>query len=251
MKSISKALLSVVRLDVFKSEVGITKNALLSKATGFLYKNSSGQLYLITNKHVVHSPGDDYYPDFLLAYVRTGMNAPSKTKDIRFELYNDRVKMWGTPAGKRVDVAALRVDEDMLKGCFVAYLSNQDVLPAASYFELGSQAVVLGFPKGGFYDEFSNFPIARVATIATLPWLAFNKRRCFLVDAKLHEGMSGSPVVSLPRSVYQKNSEPICDDVNSYLLGIFSSEWLWGDEPLGLNTVWPPELIEEATQEGN
>lgn len=38
MESISKALFSVVRLEVFKSKVGITRNARLSTATGFLYK---------------------------------------------------------------------------------------------------------------------------------------------------------------------------------------------------------------------
>lgn len=231
--------------------MGITRNARLSTATGFLYKNKIGQPYLVTNKHVVYSPRDDYYPDFLLAHVRTDMKAVSKTKPIRFELNKGRVKMWSTPADKRVDIAALKIDEAIIKDCFVTYLSNEDVLPAGSYFALGSQAIVFGFPKGAFYDEFTNFPVARMATIATLPWLAFNKQRCFLVDAKLQEGMSGSPVVSMPRSIYEKDSKHVYDDVNCYLLGIFSSEWLWGDEPLGLNTAWWPELIEEATQEGD
>jgi hypothetical protein len=138
-------------------------------------------------------------------------------------------------------------NEAIIKDCFITYLSNKDMLAAGSKFVFGSQAVVFGFPKGAFYDEFTNFPIARIATIATLPWLPFNKKRCFLVDAKLQEGMSGSPVVSMPRAICEKDNKLVDSDLNCYLLGIFSSEWSWGDEPLGLNTVWWPELIEEAT----
>jgi len=252
VESINDASFSVVRLEVFESEVGITKNKLVGRATGFLYKNETGQSYLITNKHVVYDPKDDYRPDFLIAYVRVVQSPPKKIKmsetlEVRFELNEGGERMWKALRGN-MDIAALKIDETNVKHWFVTYLSRDDMLPANSHFSLGSQALILGFPQGVFYDESSNLPVARIATIATYPWLTFNRKRCFLVDARTHDGMSGSPVVSLPRSIYEKSSTPVYEDTNCYLLGVFSSEWESRGEPLGLNTVWWPELIEETTQ---
>jgi len=250
MSSVNKALLSVVRIETYKSETGITQNALLARATGFLYENSNKQLFLVTNKHVIYERKKAYFPDFLLAYVRS--KALSKTQPIRIELYANKDRRFKMSSDKRIDIAALSLDfQDLPHGMVAMPISCKDILPKGYYFALGSQALVLGFPKGAFYDEFSNFPIARISTIATLPWLAFNKIPCFLIDAKLQDGMSGSPVVSMPRAIYEKNGKPIYNDVRCYLIGIFSSEWLWDSgpfrEPLGLNTVWSADLIEETT----
>jgi len=173
-------------------------------------------------------------------------------RSLRLELYASKRARWRIPADKKADVAVLPIAYEDLPGESVAVpLSNADALPKSCHSTLGSQAMVLGFPKGAFYDPSSNFPVCRIATIATLPWLTFKKRNCFLIDARLHEGMSGSPVISMPRSIYEKDNKPVYNDVRCYLLGIFSSEWLWGGEPLGLNTVWPTDLVEEATKEGD
>jgi S1-C subfamily serine protease len=248
MASVNKALFSVVRVEAYNNEVGITQNALLSRATGFLYENSDGELFVVTNKHVVHDPREAYYPDFLVVHVRCKLRAWSKTEPVKLELYASGRAKWKTPSNKKVDVAVLPIAyEDLPRESVAVPLSNADALPKGCHSTLGSQAVVLGFPKGAFYDPSTNLPVCRIATIATLPWLGFKKRNCFLIDARLHEGMSGSPVISMPRSIYEKDNKPVYSDVRCYLLGIFSSEWLWGGEPLGLNTVWPTELIEEAT----
>ena len=249
MASVSKALFSVVRIEAYSNEVGITQNALLSKATGFLYENSENDLFVVTNKHVVYDPREDYYPDFLVVYVRYKPGAWSKTESLKLELYANKKARWKTPADKKADIAVLSIAYKDLPGNIVAVpLSIGDALPKSCHPTLGSQAMVLGFPKGAFYDPSSNFPVCRIATVATLPWLTFKKRNCFLIDARLHEGMSGSPIISMPRSIYEKDHKPVYNDVRCYLLGIFSSEWLWGSEPLGLNTVWPTDLIEEATK---
>jgi hypothetical protein len=62
--------------------------------------------------------------------------------------------------------------------------------------------------------------------------------------------MSGSPVISIPRAAYGKGGNLVYDDVRSYLMGVFSDEWVWGTkrEGLGLNSVWPAELIDEAAR---
>ncbi|MFW6118156.1 MAG: S1 family peptidase [Chloroflexota bacterium] len=225
---------------------------MVARATGFLYRNEIGQPHLITNKHVVWEPKDNHYPDFLIAHVRvvegtTNKTKMSKTRKIRFELNEGSRKMWKAFRSK-ADIAALEIDETEVKDWKVTYLSSNDSLPEDSNFLLGSEALVLGFPEVDFYDEVSNLPFARSATIATDHRSKFNKKRCFLIDARTHDGMSGSPVVSLPRSIYEKDNRLVYEDTNCYLLGVFSSEWRYGDMPLGLNIVWWPELIEETTQ---
>jgi hypothetical protein len=248
MSTVNKALFSVVRVEAYQRETGITQNALLWGATGFLYENFNKELFLVTNKHVVWDQREGYRPDFLLIYIRSKREVWSKTKPVRLELRTDVQKKWKGHSDRRIDIAALPLDyKDLPEDMVALPLSHTDILPKEYNFALGSQALVLGFPKGAFYDEFSNFPIARIATIATLPWLAFNKKPCFLIDAKLQEGMSGSPVVSMPRAIYEKDGKATYNDVRCYLMGIFSSEWLWGGEPLGLHTVWSATLIEETT----
>ena len=146
-----------------------------------------------------------------------------------------------------------------LNGCGITELSIKDALPTRSYLSFGSPAVVLGFPglegyDTQLYDEFSNFPVARHATIATWPSFTFTSRplslykeRCFLVDAKLHRGMSGSPVLSLPKSIYTKDGKPVNNDVNYYFAGILSA----GSSELELHVVYWAELLEEVTKQGN
>ena len=253
MADIDKALLSVVRLEMFNSEVGITSNMPAGRATGFLYKSELGQPRLITNRHVVCERKDDHYPDFLIAHVRVAEGklsriTMSKTRALQFDLDQNGTRRWKALPDRRVDIAALDIAEAELGGLFATWLSRDDWLPRGCRFLLGSQVTVPGFPKGAFYDEFSNLPVARNATIATDPRLTFNRKRCFLIDGNLPDGMSGSPVVSLPGSPYEKNNVPVFDDANCYLLGIFSSEWFWGSDPLGLNTVWGADLVEDTAQ---
>lgn len=258
MQTIFQASASVVRLE-----------NRLRLATGFFYKNSSDELYLVTNKHVLYDKrwrSDP--PKILRAYIpvwtRKG-ESRSTVIPVTIPLYDrkTRARKWKTPNDRKVDIAALKIDEKLehdLKGkdpAIVEFSQKHDVLPTGCYLALGSPVVVLGFPglEGRqFYDEFSNLPIARHATIATLPPFSFTlpssavherifKQRFFLVDGELGPGMSGSPVVSAPKSIYTKKGEPIYDDVHSYLVGILSA----GEPSLKLHAVWWPELIEEAT----
>lgn len=252
MASTDKALLSVVRLEMFCNEAGITTNYPAGRATGFLYKNKDGEPRLMTNRHVVCERREDHHPDFVIAHVRVAKGpvsrmTMSRTQTIRFELYENGREKWKALSDRRVDIAALEIDGAGSEW-FATWLSAADWLPVDSRLLLGSPVLVCGFPKGAFYDRFTNVPIARTATVATNPRVAFNKRPCFLLDGNLSEGMSGSPVVSLPGAVYEKDDRPVFDDKDCYLLGVFSAEWLWGNDPLGLHTVWGVDLIEETAQ---
>lgn len=256
MKSTLQALGSVVRVQTSTRETRTGKFYPSCAATGFFYASSSQELYLVTNKHVVYNREQAHFPEILIIHIpiiKSGMTRPIKTH--RLKLYDRKTKRkrWQTPDDPRVDIVAIKVDIatikiDVNEKIGFVPLSNKDTLPEGGQFIIGSPTLVLGFPESPepdkiqFYDKVLNFPVARFATIATLPQFPFNKRRYFLVDAKLHPGMSGSPVASVPRAIYTKDDTTVYDDVNSYLVGILSAGW----PSLELNAVWPAQLIEEA-----
>ena len=109
--------------------------------------------------------------------------------------------------------------------------------------------MVLGYPLD-FYDELNHFPIARSAGVATWPWFGFDRKPCFLIDARLHPGMSGSPVLSSPGSIIGRSTKSTSKSTSKteqevFLLGIFSAEMHVQWEPLGLNVVWHASIIED------
>ncbi len=72
----------------------------------------------------------------------------------------------------------------------------------------------------------------------------FSNKPYFLIDANLHNGTSGSPVINSPHNILFKERDRIgFHTQDTILLGIHSAEHLVDKEPLGLNVVWYAELI--------
>lgn len=255
------ALRAVCRLEIFKKDF---RGELFQtgSATGFFYRKAE-KLYLVTNKHVVQSKR--VYEDLLRVFP------PKKGTFVELNLRDDNGNpLWKSYAFKDVDVAILEVPKGKTGGtikidkygvslqtlyccdnktCEVSAFSNDDLIPRESQYLLGSEiqlggtCLVLGYPLD-FYDKDHPFPIVRTGTIATIPWYDLRVKGkgrlpCFLIEARLHKGMSGSPVVSYP----EKKEGAYYGNVK--LLGIYSSEWAIEDEPLGLQNVWHARLIEE------
>ena len=63
----------------------------------------------------------------------------------------------------------------------------------------GEDLIVLGFPRG-FSDEKHNLGLLRNALISSAYGINFNGLPLFVVDANLHPGMSGSPVMTKPKT---------------------------------------------------
>ena len=62
---------------------------------------------------------------------------------------------------------------------------------------IGEPVVIIGYPLG-FFDDIHNLPIARQGSIASVYPIPFQGKPFFLVDANLHAGTSGSPVITRP-----------------------------------------------------
>lgn len=256
------ALDAVCRLEIFKKDFQ-GKLFKTSDATGFFY-TKAGTLFLITNKHVVLDKGiyEEIYEDVLRVFPT------ERRKFIDLDLRDASGKpLWKSLSNRDVDVVALEVpkekivdevkkSEDGVYRChlekliLVTSFSSDDLMPSnyqylySEKIPLASSALVLGYPLA-FHDKDYPLPIVRAATVATIPWLDLRikgreRKPCFLIDATLHEGMSGSPVVSSPE---RKSQEPYYGDV--HLLGVYSSEWGVGVEQLGLQNVWHAKLIDE------
>ncbi|MBI2847506.1 MAG: trypsin-like peptidase domain-containing protein [Chloroflexi bacterium] len=247
------ALFAVARLETFKHDSKARVTSLLATATGFFYRNKEDKVFLITNKHVLYDRDRHYFPDWLRFHVHSDLNHLTKTKHIDLRLWGKGGKrLWKWVPHRPIDVAALEVPANQLADCRFINFSQEDMLKdqllPGKDIDLGLQALVVGYPLD-FYDKNTLLPMARGAIVATWPWLNFEGKPCFLVDARLHPGMSGSPVISSPGTVCRKQNskgvEEVANKKETYLLGVFSDERTpWG-EPIGLNTVWHASIIRD------
>ena len=258
MKAPESALFSIARLETYRHDRKAHVTSKLAMATGFFYKtkhDGNEKIFLITNKHVVFDKKEHYFPDKLSLYVHSDSHHLSKVKKIDLQLWDKSGKrLWKySRIHSTVDVVALEVKQESLDNCFYLTFSKADILSddinlAGKDIDLGMQLLVLGYPLD-FYDEMNHFPITRTACVATWPWFNFNREPCFLIDARLHHGMSGSPVLSSPGSIHKtvkpSNQKVIKTEQDVFLLGVFSAEWHMRGEPLGLNVVWHANIIEE------
>jgi len=84
----------------------------------------------------------------------------------------------------------------------VWYAVHEEQLPGKNTItvEVADDAVVIGYPRG-FYDQVHLYPIVKSGILASRWGAPFQGKPCFLIDAKLFPGSSGSIVVSKPQQV--------------------------------------------------
>jgi hypothetical protein len=253
------ALFAVARLETFKRDAKARVSSKLRQATGFFYRTQDGRLSVVTNKHVIYDRNEHYFPDRLRIHVHSDPLHWSKMKHIDLRVWSkDGKKLWKWFPNRPIDVIAVDVPTNQLKDCFFVAFSKTDMMEDGAEplpgkdIDLGFQALVMGYPLD-FYDKNTFLPMTRAATIATWPWLNFERKPCFLIDARVHPGMSGSPVILSPGTIKMmqdsSGAESAAVSSESYLLGVVSDERTpWG-EPLGLNTVWHANTIRDLVND--
>lgn len=222
-------------------------------ATGFFYvKNDI--VYMVTNRHVVLDEEKGIKPDTLRVKLHEDPKDMTKNVDFDIPLYsNDSVK-WHVHSDyktKKIDVAVIEIDQRALRaGHFIKGLSSSNFLPKEYVIQPGEDVMVIGFPRG-FSDSTHNLPLVRNAMISSAYGVDFQGSPFFLIDANLHPGMSGSPVITKPKNTWpdDKGNINILTGSPMYFLGVHSATIVLplssGKESLGLGTVWYGYLIEE------
>jgi len=225
----------------------------LGTATGFFFATENeSRLFLITNRHVViaepqpqqgRQQSGGQYPNRLVLKLHTNPKDLKQSEDYVVQLYRptestskDRPKkerLW-REIDKTTDVVAIELNTTDFQKYSIAKFMQKDLLPSDIHLGLGDSLVVIGYPLG-ISDQVFNLPIAREATVASVFPIPFEGNRYFLVDARLHPGTSGSPVITRPTSVYTRGGQLMSSNPPVfYLVGINSA----GAPELNLNTVW-------------
>ncbi len=240
--TIDNTLLRVAKVRTF------SKGTPTTNATGFFYLQDE-YLYLITARHVVHDESMGHHPDHLHVSLHCAADDMSRSEDLMIPLYVDAIPQWFEceNAGTVADVVAVSInDSDVLRSRFVTVFRASDIMQADETIPLGQDALILGFPLG-FSDTLNNLPIVRRATIASSFSHPFKGNPYFLTDARLHRGMSGSPVITRTARPSQQIFGQT--EFEWRLLGVHSSALdvsdrdSMHDERLALNMTWYASLI--------
>jgi len=242
---ISDINFTTTRIVIMKAEEN------LGSATGFFCQKDETNQFLVTNRHVVIDEGEDHFPDHLKLSLHANKIDLDNNEEILISLYDSsNCQLWKEHPKYdelKCDVIAIPLHREVfINDCFQKFKSSTcirlfgpDLTTMPDINPFGDVAVV-GYPLG-FFDKKNNLPVYRKAMIASQYGVNFNNKPYFLIDANLHAGTSGSPVVSahLPLFKEEGAKEPY------KLFGIHSAEHVEKDEPLGLSVVWYSYLIDE------
>lgn len=206
-----------------------------ASATGFFYEHND-DAYLVTNEHVVLDQEREPIDSFDIRISPT--DNVSETERRQIDLIKSGSQRWLTHDVADVAVVPLDLNFDNIGN--LSY-SKSDILPRNAHYKDnrmvsgGESAVVIGFPMG--FAGRNYLPIIRNALISTPYGISFNDKPCFLTDAQMHHGMSGSPVltdskltsVNFKDGSLDPDNEPeaagaVMPSSRRYLLGIHSGQ---------------------------
>jgi len=222
-------------------------------ATGFFYRGQDSREFLITNRHVVIDEGKQFRPTALQMLLHRNADSLAENHPVVASLYGTSGDpLWlEHPDYEQTgcDLVAIPMCPEILQGynhalfrasLVVTFAPNATDVPGVNPF---GDVVIVGYPLG-FHDDINNLPVYRKAMIASQFGVNFRRKPYFLVDANLHPGTSGSPVVNSHHTLFSDAGTK-----EGYtLFGIHSAQHVVGDQPLGLNVVWYSSLIVDITQ---
>jgi S1-C subfamily serine protease len=241
---IESILLSAVRVATFNGQQH------LSNASGFFFERD-GRLFLITSRHVVIDEPSGHHPDRIEIELHTDPGNVARTTGFSILLYRNGQSAWrqGSDSAGAIDVAAIELEpgalpETLVFRCF----SPHHLLGSADTVEVGTPALVLGFPMG-FHDRLHRVAVVRQAVVASSFGLRFQGEGYFLTDARTHRGSSGAPVITR-----LAHPDAAHGDLPWRLLGVHSARVDLGDreatrdEALGLNCAWYADILMTLTE---
>lgn len=211
----SQLLFSTLRIETSTGSVG----------TGFLaeHPSSEGECYfLVTNRHVVN--GSNYGSIMLNASFSNPSIDITLGEMISAEIKSKNWK-WFTHPDLAIDLAVFDFtpivnDLKILNLPAFGITMAVDHLPSEETIkeiDIGDSILFVGYPAG-IKDFTNNLPLVRTGSIATLPFIKYDNKPVFLIDASVFPGSSGSPV-------FLKDD----NDYNTFL-GVLSAGFILNDE---------------------
>jgi S1-C subfamily serine protease len=215
---------------------------------------SNETIYLVTNRHVVVDETRGLKADALRIRLHTNSQDLTKNVDRELPLYQNGKQKWYVHKDYPkvpIDIAVIELSQEQIKDGQIKALSQKNFFPDRLLISPGEDVMVMGFPRG-LSDSKHNLPLIRNALISSAYGVNFEGLPTFLVDANLHPGMSGSPVMTKPKNVWatKQGGTSMVNNPVAHLLGVFSATLSINISPteqeaLGLGQVWYAELIEQ------
>jgi hypothetical protein len=222
----------------------------LSNATGFFFQRD-GQLFLVTNRHVVLDEASNHRPDRLEIELHVAPENVAMTRQFSIPLYRNQKPLWrqGCDSAGVVDVVALELERSALPQTLLFHAFTPAHLAGRpDRIEVGTSVLIVGFPLG-FHDTLHRLPVARQAVIASAYGIRFQGKGYFLTDARMHRGTSGAPVIA--REPTQRAGRV---QLPWMLLGVHATRMdvanrdVRQDEHLDLNCAWYADVLLTLTQ---
>lgn len=208
---------------------------------------------MVTNRHVVIEEDNNHFPDSLRITLHKNRDDLTQNWTINIRLYKDSNPLWQQHPDydtNMCDVVLIPLDTNTIQGNDFLLFNSSSITFIDSEIintrDINSFAsvVIVGYPLG-FHDETHNLPVYRKATIASCYGINFNGLPYFLVDANLHPGTSGSPVVNSHHTLFRESKK----EEGYALFGVHFAEHVLDQDPLGLNVVWYAHLLVEIARQ--
>ena len=196
-------------------------------ASGFFYGRHVGadangvsqySVYLVSNRHVFQEL------DSVVIRANPPADDPSPARDYPLALTNsDGEPKWIAHPDESVDVAAIKVDYNLIKGEGMEvsfFMDDTTALTGAQISALGISegdfAYVLGYPMA-LVGEHRAVVIVRNASLARIRDALARTGETYLVDSTVFPGNSGGPVVIRPEALALTGTSP---QTRAALIGI-------------------------------
>lgn len=181
-----------------------------STGTGFIYtveskKEGSTIPFLVTNYHVIHNA-----KRVLVEFIEAKDKKPNREEKLRVEIEGDQFRQFVKPEN---DLAIFPVapifNQFQSAGKQVFYRTiDPNMVPDKKVIdELGAieDVTFIGYPSG-IYDQKNSSPLVRKGITSSPIWNDFRGESCFVIDAGVFPGSSGSPVFIYNQGSYATNS---------------------------------------------
>ncbi len=196
---------TTVRIDT------ILPDGTAGAGTGFLFSHKVGEktyAFVVSNKHVVKGMKEGF-----LTFLQRQDKEPLLGQGFRLNI-DEWPKAWFGHPAPNIDIAIcpfipLETHIKQLNNIDIFYrFVSSDMIPSGNNLaklDAIESVTFIGYPNG-IWDSSNLLPVARRGTTASPLSVDFENTPCFLIDASVFGGSSGSPVFILNQGMFTEKT---------------------------------------------